>query len=404
MEKRLKFQLICFLTILLVLNTAMSSSNVQIITKAIAEIDNWEISSPEEQGMNSSKLSELESYITINYPGIYSMVIIRNGYLVAEEYFKYPATTKRNIYSCTKSFTSALIGIAIEEGYIESINESVLDFFPSYTFANTDERKQNMTLYHLLTMTTGLNWDESNYDDPQNPIYLMWDSSDWIQYVLDQEMVNEPGTTFEYNTGASHVISAIINSTTGMSTQEYAESRLFNPLGIEDYTWPTDPNGIHKGGEGLELTPRSLAKLGQLYLSNGTWKGQQLVPEDWVHDSVHCPLNPPTNIYYGYGYQWWLHPGGDIFSAWGYAHQRVIVVPEYNIVTTITSYMTTIGGDPAASLVNEFVIPAVLTSENDEETTTTTTISDKNVTTSLFTILSTLLVFVIKRKKKLREF
>lgn len=369
-----------------------SSSPIQVTTELVQESANWVTSSPEDQGMDSKVLTALKHHIQTNYPAMYSMVIVRNGFLVAEEYFQYSASTKRNIYSCTKSFISTLIGIAIQEGFIDGVNESVIDFFPNYTFKNLDASKQNMTLFHLLTMTSGLDWDEADYNDPQNPLYLMWDSSNWVQFVLNRSMVAEPGTTFSYNSGASHVMSAILSVTTGMSTLAYATSRLFTPLGIDDYNWPTDPQGIHKGGEGLELTPISLAKLGQLYLDNGSWNGQQLVPEQWIFDTTHSTLTPPSNGYYGYGYQWWLHPKG-IFSAWGYAHQRVIVVPECQVVATFTGYMPTISGDPVASLVNEYVLPAIFTHEPYEEPTSISS-------TPFFTcILPPLLLMVLLQKK-----
>jgi CubicO group peptidase (beta-lactamase class C family) len=395
MKKRQNSQVNPFLILLILLNLMVVTNPVQATPETVNGIESWETSTPEEQGMDSRVLDGLKKYIRDSYPDVYSMVIIRNGFLVEEEYFQYSDTTKRNIFSCTKSFTSALIGIAIQEGYIEGINESVLDFFPNYFFTNIDQRKQNMTLYHLLTMTAGLEWDESDYDNPQNPLYMMWESTDWVQYVLDLKMVGEPGNSFNYNSGASHVMSAIINYTTGMSTLEYAVSRLFSPLGIDDYYWPADPQGIHKGGEGLELAPRSLTKLGQLYLDNGSWNEQQIVSEDWVYYSTKFTLNPPTDNYYGYGFQWWIHPDG-IFSAWGYAHQRVIVVPEYQVVATFTSYMPTISGDPAANLVNEFVLPAIFTHENYVEPTVT---SD-NTTTMFAFILPTLLMMVLIRKKQ----
>jgi CubicO group peptidase (beta-lactamase class C family) len=395
MKKKDFSQVVQFLTLVIILNTIVFTIIVQAETEIVKKNESWEISTPEGQGMDSKVLDELKTHINKNYPDIYSMVIIRNGFLVEEEYFSYTSATKRNIYSCTKSFTSALIGIAIQEGYIESIDEPVLDFFPNKTFANNDDRKQNMTLYHLLTMTTGLEWNEANYDDPNNPLYLMWESADWVQYVLDLKMVDEPGKTFSYNTGASHVMSAIINYTTGMRTSEYANSRLFSHLSINDYTWPTDPNGINKGGEGLELTPRSLTKLGQLYLDNGSWKGNQIVPEKWVIDSTNATFNPPKNNYYGYGFQWWLQPG-DIFSAWGYAHQRVIVVPEYQVVATFTSYMPTISGDPATNLVNEYVLPAIFTHENYEEPSGT---SDNTTTMAVF-VLPVFLIIVLIRKNQ----
>ena len=393
MKKRSNFQIVYLLTICILMSSVVFSLTVQASTEAVKKNTSWETSTPEEQGMDSRLLNGLKNHIDETYPDMYSMVIIRNGFLVEEEYFRYSATTKRNIFSCTKSITGALIGIAIQEGYIDNINESVLDFFPNHSFTNVDDRKRNMTLYHLLTMTTGLEWDESNYDYSNNPLYLMWESVDWIQYVLDLKMLDEPGKSFSYNSGASHVMSAIINQTTGMSALEYATSRLFAPLGFEDYLWPTDPNGINKGGEGLELTPRSLAKLGQLYLDNGSWKGEQIVPKEWVYNSTRIDHYPQLNNNYGYGYQWWIHPG-EVFSAWGYAHQRVIVVPEYQVVATFTSYMPTISGDPAAELVNSFVLPSIFTHENYEEPTTTSA----NTTTFFAFIIPTLILIVLIRK------
>ncbi len=393
MKKSSNFQIIFLITILIIVHSMMFSFTGQASIETVKMNTSWETSTPEEQGMDSRILNGLKNHIEKTYPDMYSMVIIRNGFLVEEEYFEYSATTKRNIFSCTKSITSVLIGIAIQEGYIDGINESVLDFFPNYSFTNVDDRKRNMTLYHLLTMTSGLEWDESNYDYNNNPLYLMWESADWIQYVLDQKIIDEPGKMFNYNSGTSHVMSAIITITTNMSTLEYATSRLFIPLGIEDYNWPADPNGINKGGEGLELTPRSLAKLGQLYLDNGSWKGQQIVPEMWVYNSTRSSLNPPSNNTYGYGFQWWLHPEG-YFSAFGYAHQRVIVVPEYQVVATFTSYMPNIGGDPAVELVNAFILPSIFTHEDYEEQTTTIA----NKTTCFTFILPTLFLIVLIRK------
>lgn len=360
-------------------------------------INNWETSTPEEQGMDSKKLDDLKEYIKTKYSDMYSMVVIRNGFLVEEEYYRYSTTTKRNIYSCTKSFIGTLIGIAIQERLIESIDESVLELFPERNFANVDERKQNMTLFHLLTMTTGLEWYELQvgYDDQNNSLYNMWESKDWVQYVLDQKMIEEPGKEFNYNTGASHVLSAIINKSTGMSTLQFAKSRLFDPLDIEDFSWPTDPSGIHKGGEGLELTPRSLAKLGQLYLNNGSWKGQQIVPKEWVFNSTKIDHRPPDGHSYGYGFQWWIHPDREIFSAWGYAVQRVIVVPKYQLVTIFTSYMPNVDGDPASDLVNTFIIPAI-TEFNDGS-------SDNSTTTTGFLYTLPILFLLVTLRKYLRK-
>ena len=371
----------------------------QAITETVKNDMSWDTSTPEEQGMDSRILDNLKTHIDANYPDVYSMIIIRNGFLVYENYFRYSETTKRNIYSCTKSITGTLIGIAIHEGYIKSINESVLDFFPDYTFSNVDDRKRNMTIYHLLTMTTGLEWDEANYDNSQNPLYKMWDSTDWVKYVLDLKMIHEPGESFSYNSGASHVLSAIINRTTGQSTLDYAISHLFDPLEYEDYYWPADPNDINKGGEGLQLTPRSLAKLGQLYLDNGSWKGQQIVHKDWVYNSTRIDHYPQNNNVYGYGYQWWIQPNG-VFSAWGYAHQRVIVIPEYGIVATFTSHMPNISGDPATEFVNTFILPSIFTHVDYEEPIVISTSKTTNFSSFFPILLSFTLIMNYRRKEK----
>jgi len=393
MKKKHYSQILHSLIVIIVINLMLSISLGQATTEIIGMINDWETSTPEEQGMNSKTLDVLKEYIKKNYSGIYSTVIIRNGFLVEEEYFQFSATTKRNIYSCTKSFISALIGVAIQEGAIDSTNNSVLSFFPDKTFANLDDRKQNMTLYHLLTMTSGLEWNELQvgYNDQNNSLYTMWEANDWIQYVLDQKMVDEPGKIFNYNSGTSHVMSAIINRTTNMSTLEFAKSRLFDPLGIEDYSWPTDPNGTYKGGEGLELTPRSLAKLGQLYLNNGSWKGQQIVPEEWVTIS-RIDHRPPGNHSYGYGFQWWIHPDRDIFSAWGYAEQRVIVVPKYQIIAVFTSYMPNYEGDIGADLVDMFIIPATTSSE--------ITLPNETINPFLVTLPSILIMVTLRKHRR----
>lgn len=399
MKKLYCSHVLLLLFLFLTFNLQTFTSLVQGTIEITASANNWETSTPEEQGINSKKLDELKNHIKTNYSDIYSMVIIRNSFLVEEEYFRYTAATKRNIYSCTKSFISALIGIAIQEDFIESIDKPVLEFFPDQIFANVDDRKQNMTLYHLLTMTTGLEWYELQvgYNDQNNSLYRMWESKDWIQYVLDQKMIEEPGKEFNYNTGASHVMSAIINKTTGMSTLEFAKSRLFGPLGINDYFWPTDPNDIHTGGEGLELTPRSLAKLGQLYLNNGTWKGQQIVPKKWVVNSSRIDHHPSGNHTYGYGFQWWIHPDHEIFSAWGYAEQRAIVAPKFELVAVFTGYMPNTYGDLAGDLVNTFIIPAITGSNN---TCSSDTPAAKSTSYLVFTLPSLFIIVILSKYQR----
>ena len=302
--------------------------------------------------MDSELLVGMFDYIERENANVHSVLIIRNGYIVAEAYFHpYRLSTRHNIYSCTKSFTSALVGIAIDEGYIDGLDHRVLDFFPEYTIANDDPRKQAMTLEHLLTMTSGLDWPESSvsYSSSSNILMQMLWRRDWVQFVLDRPMVAEPGTTFNYNTGVSHLLSAIIGEATGTSTLSFARTHLFEPLGISSVSWRSDPDGITFGGGGIWMTPRDMAKFGYLYLEGGVWDGQQVVPADWVEASVSAPH---------YGYQWWILRNG-AYAALGYRGQRIFVIPDLEMVVVFTGALSS---DTPLVLVDAFVIPAARSS------------------------------------------
>jgi CubicO group peptidase (beta-lactamase class C family) len=311
----------------------------------------WRTSAPEEQGMDPALLGQMFDAVEDRSLNVHGVVIVRHGNIVAEEYYSpYRQDTKHVLYSVTKSFISALVGIAIEEGYIESVDQRVLDFFPDHTFANPDPRKEAMTLEHLLTMTSGLDWEEGM------PIYLeMYRSRDWVQFVLDKPMVAEPGSQFVYCSGCSHVLSAIIQRTTGMNTLEYAQSRLFEPLGITDVYWESDSSGTSIGGWGLEITPRDMAKFGYLYLNGGVWDGQQVVPAEWVRTSVEKHVETDSDL--GYGYQWWTYPSLDAYTAIGRDAQLIFVIPDQDVVAVFTAELD--GADALFELIEKFIAPAV---------------------------------------------
>lgn len=303
--------------------------------------DGWQASTPEEQGMSSAKLMEMEQHIAQLPWGqhVRSVLIIRNGYIVHESYYNpaYGVDQIVNIYSCTKSVSSALIGIAIEEGHITGVNETMVDLFANRTIANLDSRKQAITLQHLLTMQSGIAWDEWPYG-PTSSFTYMVDSADWVQYVLDRPMRDDPGTVWDYNSGGSHLLSQIINQTVGNSTRAFAEDRLFSPLGITNYQWDEDPQGVVFGAAWLHLRPRDMAKFGFLYLNNGTWDGDQLIPTAWVNESTSLYGWPYTQSEpYGYGYQWWLNLEINGYLAIGYNGQQINVVPEHNLVVVFTA-------------------------------------------------------------------
>jgi CubicO group peptidase (beta-lactamase class C family) len=311
----------------------------------------WRVAAPEEQGMDAALLQEMLDAINEQNLSVDSVVVVHNGYIVTERcYSPYKKDTPHEVYSITKSVVSALIGIAIQEGYINSVEEPVLDLFPGRTFENDDARKRSMTLEHLLTMSSGLEWD---WDE-------MVSSRDWVQYVLDQPMYIEPGKEFLYSSGNAHVLSAVIQEASGQNTHEFAQQHLFDPLGIAETNWQKDIDGIVKGGWGLKLVPRDMAKLGYLYLNKGVWDGQQIVPTSWIeattakHIQVPEPLEP-WDLYMGY--LWWLHEDGP-YAAHGMKGQFIYVIPESDLVVVFTGDIPDAKFAQPQLLIRDYIIPA----------------------------------------------
>jgi CubicO group peptidase (beta-lactamase class C family) len=317
--------------------------------------EGWRTSSPEEQGMNSEMLADMLDTIRKRNNKIDSVSVIRNGYMVVDAYVHpFSPDSKHVIQSCTKSIISALVGIAIEEGCIESVEQPVLDFFPERTVANLDANKKAMTLEHVLTMSTGLECRDS-YLYRWRGLRQMRQSQDWVQFMLDLPMAEEPGTRFEYCNGASFLLSAIIQETTGMSASAFAEKQLFGPLGISDVEWPSNPQGITIGWGELRMRPHDMAKIGHLYLHKGQWDGKQIVPSAWVEASTRKHIS--ATLQDGYGYQWWVADNG-VYMALGYAGQFIFVVPEQALVVTFTSDLEERDFYVPQRLLNDFVIPA----------------------------------------------
>lgn len=276
-------------------------------------------SSPEKQGMDSQALLELLKYIEGAHINLHSLLVLRNGTLVLEVYYPpFRAEDKHMLFSTTKSFVSSLVGIALSEGKFQSVDQPVLEFFQDTPIENLDEAKQKIKIVDLLNMTSGLASDDET----------MGESADWAQFTLNQPMYTAPGTEMDYNSGNSHLLSAIIQKTTGMTTFEYAREKLFDPLGIRDVYWAADPSGITQGGVGLMLTPCDMAKFGMLYLNQGAWKGKQVVPNEWVEASFQSNEN-------GYAYQWWQSEYG--YAALGYGGQVIHLIPSRNLILVFTA-------------------------------------------------------------------
>ena len=319
----------------------------------------WRSSTPEEQGMDSTMLVEMMETVQHEGYNIDSISVIRNGYLVLDAVVHpFKNDTKHIIHSCTKSIVSALIGISIEQGYIDGINTPVLELFPNREVSNTDTNKESMTLENLLTMTTGYQCRDS-YLYRWSGLNQMRESADWVQFILDLPMSEVPGTKFEYCNSASFLLSALITETTGVSALEYAEEHLFGPLGITDVNWPANPQGINIGWGELRMLPHDMAKIGYLYLQGGQWDGQQIVPEQWIEDSTRKTIS--ATLEDGYGYQWWIDDSGT-YMALGYAGQFIFVVPEQELVVIFTSDLDEADFYIPQVLLGEFIIPAAISS------------------------------------------
>ncbi len=306
----------------------------------------WPRSTPEDQGLDSEQLTELVELIREGeqFPRLDSLLIVRNGKLVIEEYFRrFSGDRIHTLQSVSKSFTSALVGIAIDRGEFKGVDENLLDFFPDKsTIENLDERKRAITLQDLFTMRSGTDYNENSSNSPHHQLNRL--STGWDTFYLNRPMVSEPGTRFLYDSGAVIVTSMLLKIRTGKHADAYAQEHLFPQLDIEKSFWIKNQEGHPHTGGGLNLRPQDMAKLGQLYLQMGEWEGKQVVPADWVKESSkkHVDLTGRGHVI-GYGYWWWImepDPEGsgqeNIYAAMGFRAQYIFVIPEHDMVVVVT--------------------------------------------------------------------
>ena len=322
--------------------------------------EGWRTSTPEEQGIDSEMLADMLGAIRNERYDIDSVLVVRHGHMVLDAYIHpFGPDQRHTIHSCTKSIVSALIGIAIDKGYIGGADQAVLDILPDRSAANLDANKEAMTLEDVLTMSTGLKCRDS-YLYGWRGLNEMRASEDWVQFVLDLPMAEEPGIRFEYCNSASFLLSAIIQETTGTSAAAFAEKHLFGPLGISDVVWPSNPQGINIGWGELRMRPHDMARIGYLYLNAGQWDGKQVVPAGWVEASTRKHVSART-LQNGYGYQWWIHPSG-MYMALGYAGQYIVVVPQKDMVVVFTSDLSERQFFVPQELLDDFILPAAKSS------------------------------------------
>ncbi|MCD4741001.1 MAG: beta-lactamase family protein [Desulfobacteraceae bacterium] len=389
MKTHIKKQFFLYFILIVLLSLSVNSSLIADETLHSADYwptNGWRSSTPEEQGMDSGKLADMLEYINEKKLTIDSVTIIRNGYIVTDAYLNplLKFDKKHIIHSCTKSIMSALIGIAIDKGYVKDIQQPVIGFFPDKKFANMDERKKAITIEHLLTMSHGIRTQDS-FLYKWKGFMKMHKSNDWVKFILDQPMDAMPGERFDYSNMSSFLLSAIIHKQTKTSTLSFARKHLFEPLGITDIKWSKNLNGIHKGWGEMWLTPRDMAKIGWLYLNKGVWEDKQIVPKKWVEDSTKKIKFPKSfrkvydedgdlmifksiwartlyNYFWeisdGYGYQWWIDDAG-IYSTIGYGGQYIMVVPEKNMVVVFTSVLKKANFSKPGVILKDYIIPSV---------------------------------------------
>ena len=297
------------------------------------EIEPWEWSydTPEHQGMNAAALSALHT--TYDSFPLHAAVVVRNG-VVVDTYFEdgYDETSVFTLQSVSKSITSALVGIAIEQGDIENIDVPLSDYFPQL-LSVSDTRWQRITLRHLLTHTSGIASTDS-------ALWYEWRASEnWLDYIFALPIYSEPGTSFDYSTGNTHLLSAVLERATGKTLGEYADEVLFAPLGMTSAGVGTSPEGVGDGGNGFYMTTLDLARFGLLYLNNGIWQDQQIVPADWVEASTTMQAQRASDGS-RYGYQWWVRSfgGHPAYVAQGHYGQYIIAVPELSLLIAMNSY------------------------------------------------------------------
>ncbi|MBR0691991.1 serine hydrolase [Bradyrhizobium lablabi] len=298
----------------------------------------WLTSTPEEQGMESAALARLVSYGTAR--SFDSLLIARHGRIVLDAYYApYTADIPHVINSATKAVIGTLTAMLIKDGLLDSVDHHMLNFFSDRSIASVDVRKQAITIQHLLDMTSGLDWKEG-VEGGRPDSLIEWERSrDVINFVLDRPMANEPGEVFYYNSGNAQLLSAVISKLTGLSARDYAMARLFRPLGIAAPTWHGVGQGLSQGGGGLMLAPRDAAKIGYLYLHDGEWERQHLLPPNWVERIRHATVEmhttfDPTMRYANF---FWVMPGRQVIMAVGDRCQLIMVLPTLDVIAVVTA-------------------------------------------------------------------
>jgi CubicO group peptidase (beta-lactamase class C family) len=294
----------------------------------------WRSSTPEAQGIDSVLLADALLAWRQQNVQIHSLLVIRNGYVVADAtFYPYDGQTIHDVASVTKSLMTTLIGIAVDQGKLD-LDDKLVSFFPDRTIANLDARKGAITVRHLISMTSGLQCIRDGMEG--STIIEMERSPDFVQFALDLPVAYEPGSQFVYCSTAISLLSPILQQATGMTTLAFAQQYLFEPLGIRDVLWETDPQGYTRGWGDLSLHPHDMAKLGLLFLQGGRWEDKQIVSRGWVKEASAAQSETPSEED-PYGYGWWLAPDLEgVYRADGRNGQYIYILPGWNMLLVTT--------------------------------------------------------------------
>jgi len=350
----------------------------------LANGDGWEVADLADVGMDEAQLEAMmQLVVNGEFRGIDSVVIARNNKLVLHEQLRNEIgqfdewidnrdPERHVLHSTSKSFTSALIGIAIDQGYIASTQVKFYDLFNYGAYFNWDDRKADITLEDALTMRLGYEWDEWTlpYTDPNNDlVFLENNYTDWPKALLDLPMQFDPGTQFTYNTAATIAIGQALENATGIPMADFANQYLFYPMDITTAEWWLTPTGLPNGGSGLFLLSRDMAKFGQLFIDDGVWQGQQLISPEWIADSVTRRVDISSWATYSeaYGFQWWLDDfnfRGQTIEAYvtsGYGGQYIFCLPELDLVVAFTgrNYNNGVGVQALYDMVRQYILVSI---------------------------------------------
>jgi len=310
-------------------------------------------STPEAEGIASSAILDFIRAASTQLDSLHSIMVVRHGAVVAEGWWSpYAPEYPHMMFSVSKSFTSTAVGLAISEGLL-SLDDRVVELLPHDLPTEIDARLSALTVRHLLTMTTGHAADTVSLADDSH-------GENWARAILAQPLDFTPGTHYVYNSGATHLLSAIVQRATGERLLDYLGPRLFEPLGITDATWESSPQGIDAGGWGLNITTEQLATFGQLLLQRGQWQGGQLVPAEWIDEATSLRVDTSATDHdldgrQGYGYQFWRNRLAG-YRADGAFGQFCLVLPEQDAVVVLTSALPV--SQAALDLVWEHLLPA----------------------------------------------